>query len=185
MSNDKGGRPAIGPKVPINFSAGLLQDIEGAAATAGMSRAAWVRRAAARALPESFQGSVRPDQLGQFLRGSVMGEDLDNPDRDVHVDNETALRLLRAVDDGTLNCGSIRTTSVSVETEGSRCSLSFITRPFIADGQQIVIYQVTYTTVSGPLTGEAEGAYHHERTLYVDRAAAEVFHEHLLDAHFA
>ncbi|MDQ0408785.1 hypothetical protein J2S50_007417 [Streptomyces sp. DSM 40167] len=34
------GRPAIGPKVPINFSAGLLEDIEAGAGVAGLTHAA-------------------------------------------------------------------------------------------------------------------------------------------------
>ncbi|MER6352349.1 hypothetical protein ABT186_10985 [Streptomyces sp. NPDC001634] len=183
MSNATPGRPAIGPKVPINFSTGLLSDIDQAADLARTSRAAWVRRAVTRALPEDFQGPITPDQLGPYLRGSSMGEDLDNPDRDVHVDNDTALRLLRAVDDGALTFGAITTESASVETERSRRNLSFITRPFIAHGEEITVYQVSYTTFSARQPGEPEGVYHRQRTLYLDHDAAKVFYEDMHDSY--
>jgi hypothetical protein len=185
MSDDKGGRPAIGPKVPINFPAGLLRDIDSAADTAGLSRAAWVRRATARACPETFEGAILPDQMGRYLRGSAMGEDLDNPDRAVHVDAETTQRILRAVDDGDLDIGMVETKSTSRETKGVRLSLSFITRELTVGREHITLYQVTYTTVSLPHIGEAEGVYHHQRTLYLDGAAAEVFHEEMRETHLS
>jgi hypothetical protein len=42
---DKGGRPSIGPKVPINFPKEQLARVEELAREEGISRAAWIRQA--------------------------------------------------------------------------------------------------------------------------------------------
>ncbi|WP_158710077.1 CopG family transcriptional regulator [Streptomyces katrae] len=42
---DKGGRPAIGPKVGINFPTEQLAQVDELAREAGISRAAWIRQA--------------------------------------------------------------------------------------------------------------------------------------------
>lgn len=42
----KGGRPAVGPTINVAYPRELLDKIEAAAKTAGMSRAAWLRKAA-------------------------------------------------------------------------------------------------------------------------------------------
>lgn len=47
---DKGGRPAIGPKVPINFPAEQLAQVDDLAREAGITRAAWIRQAVADAI---------------------------------------------------------------------------------------------------------------------------------------
>ncbi|MFK0045554.1 CopG family transcriptional regulator [Streptomyces sp. NPDC090741] len=47
---DKGGRPAIGPKVPINFPADQLAQVDDLAREAGITRAAWIRQAVADAI---------------------------------------------------------------------------------------------------------------------------------------
>lgn len=46
----KGGRPAVGPTINVAYPPELLKRIEAAAADAGMSRAAWLRDAAEKAL---------------------------------------------------------------------------------------------------------------------------------------
>lgn len=47
---DKGGRPSIGPKVPINFTEEQLARVEELAREEGIARAAWIRRAVADAI---------------------------------------------------------------------------------------------------------------------------------------
>lgn len=47
---DKGGRPAIGPKIPINFPAEQLAQVDELAREAGITRAAWIRQAVADAI---------------------------------------------------------------------------------------------------------------------------------------
>ncbi|MEU3283286.1 hypothetical protein [Streptomyces antibioticus] len=46
----KGGRPAIGPTLNVAYPTALVARIDAAAAAAGMSRAAWLRKAAEDAL---------------------------------------------------------------------------------------------------------------------------------------
>ena len=46
----KPGRPPVGPQVSIAMSPDMLARIDAAAASAGVSRAEWVRRACAAAL---------------------------------------------------------------------------------------------------------------------------------------
>lgn len=183
MSDDKGGRPAIGPKVPINFPPGLLRGIDEAADLACASRAAWIRRTTARALPETFEGPLTADQLGQYLRGSNMGEDLDDSSRAVHIDGDTQTRLLRAVDDRTLTFGAFTTEALSVDLPGSRRRLSLITRNIHPSPSEaaITIYQVSYSTVAYQQPGELEGVYHRQRDLFLDKDAARTYYEHMRD----
>lgn len=47
---DKGGRPAIGPKIPINFPEDQLAQVDELARDAGITRAAWIRQAVADAI---------------------------------------------------------------------------------------------------------------------------------------
>lgn len=48
-----GGRPAIGPSINVAYQAELLERIEAAAKAAGLSRAAWLRQAAAAAVGDA------------------------------------------------------------------------------------------------------------------------------------
>ncbi|MEU6511805.1 hypothetical protein [Streptomyces sp. NPDC046942] len=186
MSSASPGRPVIGPKVPINFPESLLRNIEQAADTAGLSRAAWVRRTVSRALPESFEGPVGPDQMLRFLRGSETDKGIDTTDPEpagVYVDNDTARLLLRAVDDGTLTASPVITESLAVESTRARRSISFITRTFRTSRDPVTIYQVTFTTVSHPQPGESEGGQHCARRLYLDQDAARAFYDEARELH--
>ncbi|GAA2680029.1 hypothetical protein GCM10010400_49240 [Streptomyces aculeolatus] len=49
-SGPKGGRPAIGPAISVSYQPDLLKRVDAAAAKAGLSRAAWLRQAAEKAL---------------------------------------------------------------------------------------------------------------------------------------
>ncbi|MFB8084985.1 hypothetical protein [Streptomyces sp. NPDC055992] len=168
------GRPAIGPKVPINFSVGLLEDIEDGAGVAGLSRAAWVRRAAARALPESFDGILTADDLPRYFRTSAKGAE---PAQEV--DDATVRRLLTARDHGTLAIEAFTTETLAAETAAQRRRLSFITRRFLADGVMVVLYQVSHGTITFRQPAEDAPAHHGEHTVYVDEAAARAWHEQM------
>ncbi|MFI0193070.1 hypothetical protein ACH4PW_36840 [Streptomyces sp. NPDC017082] len=169
MSAALPGRPAIGPKVPINFPTGLLRDIDAGASLAGLSRAAWVRRAAARALPEIFDGALTPNDMFRFLDTAAKGADPAH-----EVDDATVRRLLTAADDGTLVIQPFTTETLSSET----ARLSFITRTFIADGATVTLYQVAHgTTYRQP--GEDDPARHGQHTLYLDHAAARAWHQEM------
>jgi hypothetical protein len=183
MSTDKGGRPAIGPKIPVNYPESLLQRIDSAADDAGITRAEWLRRTASSALPETYEGFVQPAQMAAYLRGSADGEDLreGGQDRNVGVSADTILRILRAVDDDALRCGPVETKAVRRETPGSRRSLTLTTRSLQVGNEAVVIYQAAYTTISLPGVGQ-EGVYHHERYIYSDREAAEDWYEYMIES---
>ncbi|MGW7283596.1 hypothetical protein ACWGIV_36150, partial [Streptomyces sp. NPDC054844] len=162
------GRPAIGPKVPINFPVDLLADIEAGASLAGLSRAAWVRRAAARALPEIFDGVLTPDDMFRFLTTAAKGADPAH-----EIDDATVCRLLSSSDEGTLVIQPFTTEMLTSET----ARLSFLTRAFIADGTTVTLYQVAHaTTYRQP---DDDPAHHGQHTLYLDRTAACAWHEQM------
>ncbi|OEJ30037.1 hypothetical protein [Streptomyces subrutilus] len=171
MRNTTPGRPAIGPKVPINFPTDLLKNIEAGASLARLSRAAWVRRAVAGALPENFEGTLTPDDMLAYLTTSLRGADPDH-----EVDSDTSRRLLTAADDGTLTIESSTTETVTMEDVRSRRRLSFITRKFLADRADITVYQVGYSTITYQRWDESDGDWHREHTLYLDQDAARTFH---------
>ncbi|MGW5569202.1 hypothetical protein ACWEWD_38055 [Streptomyces tendae] len=163
------GRPAIGPKVPINFPTGLLEDIDAGASLAGLSRAAWVRRATARALPEIFDGVLTPDDMFRFLSTAEKGADPSH-----EVDDATARRLLTAADDGTLAIEPFTTETLTTET----ARLSFLTRTFIADGATITLYQVALgMTYQQP--GEGASARHGRHILFFDQTAARAAYQEM------
>ncbi|MGW2176344.1 hypothetical protein ACWC1C_38035 [Streptomyces sp. NPDC001705] len=168
------GRPAIGPKVPINFSAGLLEDIEAGAGVAGLTRAAWVRRAAARALPETFDGILTADDLRRYFEAAARGADPAH-----EVDDATVRRLLTARDDGTLAIEEFTAETLTAETATQRRRLSFITRPFVADGATVVLYQVSHGTITYRQPAEDPPAHHGQHTVYLDQAAARAWHEQM------
>lgn len=168
------GRPAIGPKVPINFPVGLLEDIETGASLARLSRAAWIRRAAARALPEVFDGVLAPDDMFRFLNTAARGADPDH-----EVDDATVRRLLTAADHGTLTIQPFTTETLATQTPRGRCQLSFVTRSFLADGATVVLYQVAHGTITYRQPGEHDPSHHGEHTLYLDQATARAWHQDL------
>ncbi|MGA5473837.1 hypothetical protein ACPCUK_34335 [Streptomyces arboris] len=174
MSAAMPGRPAIGPKVPINFPAGLLQDIETGAGLAQLSRAAWIRRAAARALPEVFDGVLARDDMFRFLSTAERGAEPDH-----EVDDATIRRLLTAADHGTLTIQPFTTETLAAQTPGGRRQLSFVTRSFLADGATVVLYQVAHGTITYRQPGEHDPGHHGEHTLYLDHAAARAWHQKL------
>ncbi|MEV7203509.1 hypothetical protein [Streptomyces griseoluteus] len=174
MSAATPGRPAIGPKVPINFPTGLLADIETGASLARLSRAAWVRRAAARALPEIFDGVLTSDDMFRFLNTAVRGADPDH-----EVDDVTIRRLLAAADHGTLAIQPFTTETLAIETAGWRRQLSFTTRSFVADGATIVLYQVAHGRIRYRQPDESGPEQHGEHTLYLDQRAARAWHQDL------
>ncbi|GGZ18070.1 hypothetical protein [Streptomyces nitrosporeus] len=174
MSAAMPGRPAIGPKVPINFPAGLLEDIETGASLSQLSRAAWIRRAAARALPEVFDGALAPDDMLRFLSTAERGAE---PDQEV--DDATIRRLLTAADRGTLTIQPFTAESLTTQTPGERRQLSFVTRSFLADGARVVLYQVAHGTITYRQPGEHNPSHHGEHTLYLDQAAARAWHQEL------
>jgi hypothetical protein len=53
---DKGGRPEVGPPVPVRLSPDLLARLDGDAATHGESRAAAIRRLLDKTLPPGAEG---------------------------------------------------------------------------------------------------------------------------------
>lgn len=161
------GRPAIGPKVPINFPAGLLEDIETGASLAQLSRAAWIRRAAARALPEVFDGVLAPDDIFRFLNTAERGAEPDH-----EVDDATIRRLLTAADHGTLTIQPFTTETRATQTPAGRCQLSFVTRSFLADGTTVVLYQVAHGTITYRQPSEHNPGHHGDYALYLDRPAA-------------
>ncbi len=174
MSAAMPGRPAIGPKVPINFPAGLLEDIETGASLAQLSRAAWIRRAAARALPEVFDGVLAPDDMFRFLSTAERGAEPDH-----EVDDATIRRLLTAADHGTLTIQPFPTEALATQTPAGRSQLSFVTRSFLADGAPVVLYQVAHGTITYRQPGEHDPNHHGEYTLYLDQAAARAWHQEL------
>ncbi|MGV9565036.1 hypothetical protein [Streptomyces sp. NPDC003480] len=174
MSSASPGRPAVGPKVPINFPAGLLRDIETGASIARLTRAAWVRRAAARALPETFEGVLTPDDLFRYFTARMKDAE---PDREI--DDGTIRTLLTAADDGTLTIEPFTTETKAIEASGWRRQLSFITRPFLAGGTKIVIYQVSFGSITYQRPDENDSDQYSQYTLYLDQDAARAYHEHL------
>ncbi|MEU5757094.1 hypothetical protein [Streptomyces sp. NPDC047829] len=169
MSAALPGRPAIGPKVPINFPVGLLKEIDAGAELAGLSRAAWVRRAAARALPEIFDGALTPDDMPRFLDTAEKGADPAH-----EVDDATLRRLLTAADDGTLVIEPFTAETLSTAT----ARLSFLTRTFIADGTPVTLYQVALG-MTHRQPGEDGPARHGRHLLYLDQAAARAAHQEM------
>ncbi|GGR03770.1 hypothetical protein [Streptomyces pilosus] len=167
------GRPAIGPKVPINFPTGLLEDMEAGASVARLSQAAWIRRAAARALPETFEGLASSDMF-RFLSTAEGGAD---PAHDV--DDATIHRLLSVADHGTLCIEPFTAETLSTETVGWRRRLSSIIRGFVADGARVVLYQVAHGTITFRQPRESAPAQHGGHTLYLDDAAAHCWHQAL------
>lgn len=154
-----------------SFPAGLLEAIDAGAGLAGLSRAAWVRRATARALPEIFDGAVTPDDMVRFLDTAAKGG---RPDPAHEVDDATVRRLLAATDDGTLVVQPFTTETLTSET----ARLGFITRTFIADGATITLYQIAHgTTYRQP--GDDDSARHGQHTLYLDHAAARAWHQEM------
>lgn len=60
---DRGGRPAVGPKVPINFPAEQLAKVDELAREAGTTRAAWIRQA--------VEDAIQREEAASNLRVTV------------------------------------------------------------------------------------------------------------------
>lgn len=179
MDSTGRGRPAIGPKVPINFPADLLKDIETGASRAHLSRAAWVRRAAARALPEVRDGVLTPGDLVHYFTHRLRDAEPDH-----EIDDGTVRRLLAAADDGILRIEPFTTETLAVEAPDGRRHLSFVTRAFQVGTVTTTVYQVSFGRIT--YQREADGDHYGEYTLFLNPAAARTHHqycrEHLLRA---
>ncbi|MFJ6791967.1 hypothetical protein [Streptomyces angustmyceticus] len=174
MSSATPGRPAVGPKVPINFPAGLLRDIETGASIARLTRAAWVRRAAARALPEIFEGVLAPDDLVRYFTARMKDAEPEH-----EVDDTTIRCLLAAADDGILTIEPFTTKAEAIEATGWRRQLSFVTRTFLAGGTKITIYQVSFGRITYQRPDDSDSSQHSGYTLYLDQEAARAHHKFL------
>lgn len=139
--SDKGGRPAIGPKVPVNFPADLLQLVDGLAAEAGTTRAAWIRRAVARAALETYERHINPGEWQVFL--TLFGR-LSN-DEEVGAAFE---KLHAAVADDAIEQGIITIQSRERRTATGYRRGSLVTRELKLHGKHVTMHQIVEARVT-------------------------------------
>lgn len=134
--SDKGGRPAIGPKVPINFPSDLLNQADTLATEAGISRAAWIRGVVAAATVEPYERRIAPGEWRMFL--TWFG--LTSHDAEVC---KTAKFLYEAAEAGAIEQGRISIQSREErDLYGGFCRASLVTRELQVRGEPITVYQI-------------------------------------------
>lgn len=81
MNAGPGGRPEIGPMITVRFTKDDLTSIDAAAATQGVSRAEWLRRAAGDrlAMPREGLGPFVEWLLEQQVDPSEIGRVIEKP----------------------------------------------------------------------------------------------------------
>lgn len=171
---DKGGRPAIGPKVPINFPNDLLRDINAAAEEAGMSRAAWIRRTVEKALPENYEGLLSAAQWDVLLFEALTGRS-NAEDADFLADLREAVKE-RQVEDVTL------TSQISESaTAAGFTRIGLITRRLRVRGRLTTAYQVSELRRTYPTATDSEGNCSARRRMFASKERALIHYGDCLD----
>ncbi|MEU9415135.1 hypothetical protein [Streptomyces sp. NPDC048272] len=141
---DKGGRPAIGPKVPINFPTHLLRLIDLMATEAGTTRAEWVRRTLKGAANlEAYERHIAPGEWGSFL--AIFGLRSQDPEA-----KAVARKLHAAATEGAITQGDIIVQARERRHESGYHRAALVTRELLLHGEPLTVYQVVKVRVSYP-----------------------------------